>query len=522
MNVKATGVHLAMVFLASNAFAAQLQAELPRPRVWGARTLRPIVRVTDVAQDERVQVTWSLSFGDRVVTEGVSEMAGSGEPAIVIELPPVRVRTSVNLQLHLWAGGQAVAVETRKIDLFPGGVLDELKDRFAQESVGLVLRGQGGETVRERVPINWRVLSTALSVKSFDGQLVVLWADAPLPGRSELAYALLERVEGGMTVVCLGGVGPIVAQEAQTAQRPPESGGSIRVLAPGHPMLANLQEGDLTGWEGDGAAVFDLPLSGNRTIVLDLPSPGDPRPVVVEERRGDGRILYCGLPVAGKLGEDPVAEIILANIMRWAHLPGPPLQRPAGCFRDDSKVREMLGTQGVHFEPYSAGAGQPLLADESLFDEANKPLLAECLERGGTVLVFGVSDGALRGLNDSLSARWERDRRTVPPQFEHSSGLPAPEVHGGFPGAHALLAGARPEDINALVQRAAQQGVLALRPVADQAHFTSLVGGGLVGKLERDGVRIVFWQPPLEGHVDEERVLGALLTNLGVRFGGLP
>jgi hypothetical protein len=62
--------------------------------------------------------------------------------------------------------------------------------------------------------------------------------------------------------------------------------------------------------------------------------------------------------------------------------------------------------------------------------------------------------------------------------------------------------------------------VSSVRAVGDKAHFKYLIGKGVVAKLERDGVRIVFWQAPLneEDAAAQKRVLSSVLTNLGVRL----
>ena len=87
------------------------------------------------------------------------------------------------------------------------------------------------------------------------------------------------------------------------------------------------------------------------------------------------------------------------------------------------------------------------------------------------------------------------------------------------PNPHTLLAGVRPEDVSSLARRKTDD-VVGVRAAGGDEHFVSLIGEGLVVKLERDGVRVILWQAPLtqKDSGEQERVLSALLTNLGARL----
>jgi len=406
--------------------------------------------------------------------------------------------------------------------------LSLLKDVYAERTIGLV--GEAGQVklLRDAVPVPWKHLASARAIAHFEGSFAVLVAQEPFHPRSALGNALLTRVEEGMSLACIGGLPALLRPEAAAAQQHGPAATEVRALAAAHLLVAGLLPGDLSRWGGDGLTVRvepAVPAEGNVSLVLDLPCEGDPRPVALEVRRGKGRILYCGLAAAQKLREEPVAEMVLANILRWGFSPVPAMQESVGCFGKDSDAQEALRGPGVPSGAHAARGAGVLLADESLLEGAHRAELLEVLRRGGTVVLFGLSPEGLEVLNGMMKERWERDVRSETPRLalqQAEGGQPQPQ---DVPRA-ALMAGIRPEDLAAVANwEKAEEPVHRVQAAADGEHFKALVGSGLLAKFQRDNVRIVFWQFPLRTEGDAEaqtRVLRALLTNLGVRLGPRP
>lgn len=408
------------------------------------------------------------------------------------------------------------------MEVFPRGALPALAAAYSSETVGVAGSGPFAGMFLERVPFQCKQLHSPAEVRRFDGKVAFLAADGPLSERSELASALMERVAQGLNLVCLDPGGwPLTRGWTAQGARPAEVK-EARVLAPDHPILAGLKAADLANWGSDGVVarnLLPLPGAGNCLTILDAPLENPPGAVAIELRYGTGRILCCALEAAQKLPEEPVAQLVLANLIRWGFGQGPALRDPYGCFRASSDVPHGMAELGVRFAHAEQDAKGMVLADDSIFEAKNAALCTRLLAGGGTLVVFGLSEERLEPLNGLLRERWEADVRGQPPRLAlEQTDMAARQTAIDEP-RHPLLAGVRPEDVQALAV-GLEAPVWAVSAVADEMHWRSLIGAGLIGKLERDGVRIVFWQIPVkdEGAEARKRALSSVLTNLGVRL----
>jgi len=489
---------------------------LPR-RVWGGRAIRPVVRVMDVGPDQTLRLVWAVLLDGDVLQGEIKGVRGAAEREIEIVLPQVRVRVSTTFAVHLFEGQGALAEESRRLDVFPSVLLAGLARAYEDRPVGLVAVGREPEAVTQPIPIRWRVLSSGAAVQAFQGEAFFLVADRQLRRRSDLTAALMERVEGGATVICLGDVVAPLPLEGAGENVQPGAFRAARLLAPEHPVFDTLEPGDLADWAADGVVARQAlawPESGNCTVLADAGPGPEPLALLVEVRRGAGRVLYCAPAVLEKLPQEPVAEVLLGNMVRWAFSPVEPLGKATVRLAGGSGLREVVAA----LAPGTGGEGGALVGDGSLLAGRGKELLAGLLRGGGTAVLFHLSEEDASALNGLLRARWERDVHASPPALRL---CPArPDALRGFSlrAAHPLLGGVRPEDVHALADAGDWEDVHAIAAAADEEHFTDLMGGGLVAKLERDGVRLVFWQTPLseEGGGAQERVLAAMFGNLGI------
>ncbi len=518
----ATGLGF-LLSAAGVAYGARAELEGLPLRTWGGATIRPAVRVADVAEGEELHLVWALTSHEYVVQGEVTGVTGSGVTALAISLPEVPARVRITLHVQLFRGQTLVTETERQFELFPTGLPADMAAAYGERDIGVIGARPEDDPMAQRFPFRFQQLASAVAVRHFDGKLILLVGDAPLSRRSGLTTALVERVEEGLSVAWLGGVAGRLPLDGATQEIGPIEAKEVRVLAPEHAVLANLRPGDLTNWGRDGVVARDLvpwPTAGNHTTILDASSDAEPRAVAVELRHGPGRILCCGLAVTEKLQEEPVAEIVLANLVRWGLTQSEPLRDPYGCFAASSGVRPALVKLGVEFLQGRPLKGDVLIADSSLLSEENRALCADLLRVGGTIVLFHLAQPDVGLLNSLLDKRWGRDVRGQAPRLaiELADAASLRDLAGPVP--HPLLAGVRPEDLRSLTPGEEQEQAWALRAITNKEHWRSLIGEGLVAKLEREDVRIVFWQLPLqeEDIEPQSRVLSALLTNLGVRL----
>jgi len=513
----------AMVVLAcagASAHGAEIEVHGLQRRLWGGSSVSPVVRADAVETEGPFRLVWALTYGPYVVEGEVRGLTAPVEQKIALEMPAVRVRTALAFEVRLFAGGEQVAEGRREVDLFPRGRLQALAAAIEEREIGLVAIGVGAREWAERLPLECEELASELSVGRFDGDLIVMVAtERPAP-MSGLVDSLLRRVEDGLSVVCLGEVGAMLPP-TEPGTGGPGSVSKGRLLAPNHAAVGGLHAGDLSEWGIDGVVAsrrFGWPKRGNGLTILDGGPATTPYSLLIEVRRGRGRILCCALDVVEKLREEPVAEIVFANLISRGLAEAPALARCMACVADSSPLAAALAELGVQFTEGRPGPEDVLLADESLTDGEHGDLLAGVLRRGGTIVLFGLDEQGADRLSRALTDRWRADVSGRPPEF-HLAPV-GPEALQGFEleGAHELLAGVRPEDVRALAADADEVVLQATRAAADQEHFADLAGGGVLAKFERDEVRIVFWQVPVTEKLSgpQRRVLAALLTNLNV------
>ena len=514
-------VMLILVCAGAAACGAELEVQGLQRRLWGGRAVRPVVRADGVEPEVVLRLVWALTFGDRVIEGEVRGLKAPFEQEVPLDLPDVRARTDVAFQVHLFAGAEQIAEQRRELELFPAGRLRALAAAFEEREIGLVAVGEGARELAGRLPLECKELDSALAVAQFEGDFVILVATQRLSPLSELASSLLGRVEDGLNVVCLGGAAPALPLDELGPARP----GAVkatRVLAPAHLAVSDLAPGDLSDWGRDGVVArgrLGWPERGDSLTVVDPGPEGEPGALVVELRRGRGRILLCALAALEKLREEPVAELVVANLLRWGLREPAPMARCFACMGGPPGLAEAMSDLGVEFATGRPGPQDVLIADGSLMDKQHAALLARKLREGGTIVLFHLSEDGIAGLNRALRARWQADVSTQPPEVGLAPADPATLRGFELEGAHRLLAGVRPEDVRALAAELDWEGVPAVRAAADTEHFVDLAGAGILAKFERDGLRIIFWQVPLaDGDATgaQRRLLLALLTNLNV------
>ncbi len=210
------------------------------PRVWGGATIAVSFLLDDVSRTAPSRVRWGFVFGDRIVEAGQRPVAGPGQMDVRLTVPEVRSRIPVGFDVKLVEDDRPVGENHYDLELFPRGALAALEAICAGRPVGLVETDGREESVWDAVPVPWRRLESAASVKRFDGTFAILDAEIPLSELSDVAAALLDRVRGGMKLVCVGRAPMPLAAGENPVDVDHSDVEEVRPLAPGHALLAGL------------------------------------------------------------------------------------------------------------------------------------------------------------------------------------------------------------------------------------------------------------------------------------------
>jgi hypothetical protein len=178
-------------------------------------------------------------------------------------------------------------------------------------------------------------------------------------------------------------------------------------------LTAGLVGNDYQFWRGDHVVARKMiakPAGGRFRAVVDA---GGPQGMVylplLEVPHGRGRYLLAQLAVGEKFGREPVAQVVLENLVRYgarrAETP-----RPLGVVQGASAIKATLDQLDVCYEDLTGRlAGARLDGLGGLLVDATSAEVARCagqlrqyVERGGRVILHGADRSALETLRPLL------------------------------------------------------------------------------------------------------------------------
>lgn len=168
------------------------------------------------------------------------------------------------------------------------------------------------------------------------------------------------------------------------------------IRAAHHPVMAGLLDRDLQFWFPDHlVSSGDLlkPTAGDFTTLCDtaLGQAGQDYVQLLDWRVGAGRFVFCQLDLASRLGQQPVADMLLQRLATWAATDRHG-HRPAVVVADaESSVRRALRAAGLVVATTDDPTA-PLIIDASRTPvEGEVATWKARLVAGGKILVHGVA-----------------------------------------------------------------------------------------------------------------------------------
>jgi hypothetical protein len=289
-------------------------------------------------------------------------------------------------------------------------------------------KGETGELLRHLGAASTSV-DAAADLSPYDILIVgknALSPDSPAPD--------ISRVREGLKVL-------LFEQTSETLEKRfgfrVEEYGLRRVFKriPDHPLLAGLGEENLRDWRGEatllparlkydigpryapevkwcGVPVTRLWRAGNRgnvaSVLIEKPGRGDFLPILdggfglqfsplLECHEGKGIMLFCQMDVTGRTRNDPAAEILAGNILRYAGAwqPGP---RRQVVYVGDTATKRELEQAGVPPQPCDTGklsANNVLVVGPGVGGQLapNADAIAAFAKAGGNIFALGLDEG---------------------------------------------------------------------------------------------------------------------------------
>ena len=335
--------------------------------------------------------------------------------------------------------------------------------------------------------------------------------DVFIVGKGALALAGpapdISRVREGLKVVIFEQTGDVL--EKRFGFRIAEYG--LRWVfkrVPDHPLLAGLGDAHLWNWRGDATNLpargtyemtYHSPMSkwcditvtrrwlcGGRgsvaSVLIEKPAAGDFLPILdggyalqyaslMEYREGKGLVLFCQTDVSGRTEDDPAADALARNILRYVS-EWKPSARRAVVYAGEEAGRQHLEAMGLSVAPYEGGSPS---ADQVLVVGAGggrqlargAAAIRDWVKAGGHVLAVGLTGEEASAFLPS---------RVTTTAAEHIAAYFEPF------GVASLLAGVSPADVHNRDPR-------ELPLVSGGA---TAVGDGVLGQAE--GANVLFCQ----------------------------
>ncbi len=243
----------------------------------------------------------------------------------------------------------------------------------------------------------------------------------------------IARVRDGLKVILFEQTGDVLAKRFgfRVAER-----GLRRVFerVPDHPLVNGIKAEHLCNWRGQatilpprlkyetrpgygptvewcGIPVTRLWRCGNRgnvaSVLIERPPRGDFLPVLdggfdlqysplMEYHEGSGMVLFCQMDVTGRTEDDPAAQTLARNILRYVSA-WKPVPRRQAIYIGDPIGKAYLESCGVSLVPYDAGnlsADQVLVVGPSGGQEltGDAVAIADWLRTGGHLLAVGLDE----------------------------------------------------------------------------------------------------------------------------------
>ncbi len=281
--------------------------------------------IKDLPERRDVECVWKTLVETAVIEKGgkpIRQNEGRDTRVrVILHLPEVTRQVKLTWVVEVRSGGELLGSSVFYYLIFPRDNAEILREVLWRRRIGIFDPGGGLKELFTSLGVSYSDISSDLSLKLFRGDALIIGPGAVSNPWSNLFHLLTSDppFEGGilclrqsmlpddLPISILSGISP-------GADDP-------TVMASGHPIFLGLSSDDFRGWERENnpALFINKPSRGNYRSLLELPTRGENRKAsLLLENIMDGRtILFCQFPVSSSFRSNPIAGILLANMLRF-------------------------------------------------------------------------------------------------------------------------------------------------------------------------------------------------------------
>jgi beta-galactosidase len=393
-----------------------------RTHAWGGGTLTRTYGVYhETGTTDTVTVAWELQVPGVKTGRGSQQASvppdGHTDVTFGIPVPAVKKTAAGTLTVSVSDGRSVLYQDTVPLSVYPSSAAK----RTTSAALSALVVETGGSTATSDALTSLGVTTTSvtdLSTLPTGQQILVLGEGATVTATSDQVTALTSFVQGGGVVLSL-------AQSTlpELLPWPVISAGSpqtiAHVVAPHHPVLDGIGADDLRWWNTDSELVISSALVkpgyGSLTSIADV-GPGLATSALAEAPYGSGTYLFCQFPVIAAAADEPIAAVLLRNIVDYlATRKATPRGSLGVVSVAGSPLITTLNASAVGFTALTTVSADTLnglnalLVDASDADgvtavTAGAADVTAWVSAGGTLWVNGLTTGSLSSLSGVLPA----------------------------------------------------------------------------------------------------------------------
>ena len=396
------------------------------------QTMKRTIRVfNDGRRTDPLTLKWRLMLDGKDVDRGEKTYRvppGQHQADLLTaRLPAGQERKDGRLWLELYVGSEPVFQDSRPIAVLPpaSGAFPGLDEKSL-----CVYETEQGKLRRwfRRVGQSFSELDSTDDLP--DTAKVILIAPGALTksNRRAVASKLRKFVAAGNTAIVLEQGAPLEGDDLPVSgievagpasgkrvsreefrQAGGHSGAISFPVAPAHPALDDLKPEDFFTWAGNEFN-FRLSYATPATGAISIIQAGNELGLtpMMEVPVGQGSYLLSQMAIGEKLGIEPVADRLLANLLRWAAARGSAKPGKTLAFlTGDQKLAELVATTGVAFQN-AAAVAETLSGDVAVVRatsenldwlDKNRPKVTEFCNRGGWLMLAGLDAAGIESFN---------------------------------------------------------------------------------------------------------------------------
>jgi hypothetical protein len=386
-----------------------------RTHFWGGGTLTRTYAVYNaVGTQETVTVTVELRLADGQSASYSHHVPaapdGPTDVTFTVTVPTVRAITAGTLTVHV-----GDYEHQAPLSVYPRSVAQ--RTTSAPLSALVYQNGASASTADVLAALGVSTTTiTDLSTLPADGEVLVLGEGATVNPTADEVTALLAFVNGGGQVLSL-------AQETMPQVLPWKVllDGLVQTIAhfaaPNHQVLNGIGADDLRWWNTASEQVVRQgmvkPRYGSLTSIADVGA-GLASSALAEAPYGSGTYLLCQFPVISAAGDEPIAAILLRNLIDYlATRPAAPRRTLGVVSTSGSDLTGTLTDAAVACTSVTTVSADTLTGlDVLLLDASDSAAIAAVtagaadlnawVNAGGALWVNGLSSGSLDSLSGVL------------------------------------------------------------------------------------------------------------------------